>query len=132
MKKLFVFFATLFICISLFAEKSKLSVSVNKKNGEVVTSAEKVVKVGYIITTGDNFMVGADIDEAKDGYAYEYLRTVASYTGWKYEYVEVEDSTAKPVFNLLKAKRAFCARYMPDILPKETTKTKASDDLLNW
>ena len=87
MKKLFVFFATLFICISLFAEKSKLSVSVNKKNGEVVASAEKVVKVGYIITTGDNFMVGADSDEVKDGYAYEYLRTVASYTGWKYEYV---------------------------------------------
>lgn len=48
------------------------------------------------------------------------------------EYVEVEDSTAKPVFNLLKAKRAFCARYMADILPKESTKTKASDDLLNW
>lgn len=48
------------------------------------------------------------------------------------EYVEVEDSNAKPVFNLLKAKRAFCARYMADILPKENAKTKASDDLLNW
>lgn len=48
------------------------------------------------------------------------------------EYIEVEDSTAKPVFNLLKAKRAFCAKYMADILPKETPKTKASDDLLNW
>lgn len=87
MKKLFLFFITLFITLSLFAEKSKPSVSVNKKNKADVASVEKVVKVGYIITTGDSFMVGSDSDDEKDGYAYEYLRTVASYTGWKYEYV---------------------------------------------
>lgn len=88
MKKLFVFFATLFICTSLFAEKSKLVSSDNKKNREVVSSTQKVVKVGFIITTGDSFMVvGDDSNKQKDGYAYEYLRNLASYTGWKYEYV---------------------------------------------
>lgn len=47
-------------------------------------------------------------------------------------YVEVEDSTASPVFNLLKAKRAFCSRYMPEVLPKADAPHKVSDALLNW
>lgn len=48
------------------------------------------------------------------------------------EYVEVENSTEKPVFNILKAKRAFCARYMPEILPKESKTETAVDKLKNW
>ena len=47
--------------------------------------------------------------------------------------VSVEGSDVKPVFNLLKAKRAFCERYMSDILPKAKPKApKATDRLKDW
>lgn len=48
------------------------------------------------------------------------------------EYIEIEDSKAEPVYNLLKAKIAFCERYMPDVLPNPDDKTKASDFLKDW
>lgn len=48
------------------------------------------------------------------------------------EYIEIEDSEAKPVFNLLKAKIAFCEKYMPGLLPNTETKTKATDRIANW
>lgn len=48
------------------------------------------------------------------------------------EYIEVEDSTAEPVYNLLKAKTAFCHRYMPELLPKPEEQEKASDFLKDW
>ena len=48
------------------------------------------------------------------------------------EYIEIEDSEAKPVFNLLKAKIAFCERYMPDLLPTPEEKKKATDRIANW
>ena len=48
------------------------------------------------------------------------------------EYIDVEDSTAEPVYNLLKAKRAFCARYMPELLEKGDEPKKASDFLKDW
>ena len=48
------------------------------------------------------------------------------------EYIEIEDSTAEPVYNLLKAKIAFCEKYMPDVLPNPDDKTKASDFLKDW
>lgn len=48
----------------------------------------KTVKTGYYIDSGD-FMSGFGPEDPKDGYAYEYLQTIASYTGWEYEYVLV-------------------------------------------
>lgn len=48
------------------------------------------------------------------------------------EYIEIEDSKAEPVYNLLKAKIAFCQKYMPDVLPDPDDKTKASDFLKDW
>ena len=48
------------------------------------------------------------------------------------EYIEIEDSKAEPVYNLLKAKNAFCEKYMPDVLPNPDDKTKASDFLKDW
>lgn len=48
------------------------------------------------------------------------------------EYIEIEDSEAKPVFNLLKAKIAFCERYMSHLLPNTETKTKPTDRIANW
>lgn len=46
----------------------------------------KTVRTGYYIDSGD-FMSGFGPEDPKDGYAYEYLQTIASYTGWEYEYV---------------------------------------------
>lgn len=48
------------------------------------------------------------------------------------EYIDIEDSTAEPVYNLLKAKTAFCNRYMPEILPNPDDHKKASDFLKDW
>ena len=45
----------------------------------------KTVKVGYYFS--HNFQEGADAGSPKSGYSYEYLQKLASYTGWKYEYV---------------------------------------------
>lgn len=81
MKRFIFFFTSFFLIFSLFAGSQK-----NHNNEDSFTNVEKTVKVGYLIT-GENFMSGASHEEDKDGYAYEYLRTVASYTGWKYEYV---------------------------------------------
>lgn len=47
--------------------------------------------------------------------------------------VEIEGSAKAPVFNLLKAKYAFCKRYMPKIIPVAKEKqSKAADILANW
>jgi diguanylate cyclase (GGDEF)-like protein len=46
----------------------------------------KTVKVGYYIDSG-NFMSGFSENDPKAGFAYEYLQTIAAYTGWNYEYV---------------------------------------------
>ena len=46
----------------------------------------KTVKVGYYIDSG-NFMSGFSEDDPKYGFAYEYMQTIAAYTGWNYEYV---------------------------------------------
>ncbi len=46
---------------------------------------ETVVKVGYY--ENENFQEGAFEGAVKSGYSYEYLQKIATYTGWKYEYV---------------------------------------------
>ena len=46
---------------------------------------EKTVRVGYYFS--HNFQEGIDDTSPKSGYSYEYLQKLASYTGWKYEYV---------------------------------------------
>lgn len=46
----------------------------------------KTVKVGYYIDSG-NFMSGFSESDPKAGFAYEYMQTIAAYTGWSYEYV---------------------------------------------
>ena len=45
----------------------------------------KTVKVGYYYS--HNFQEGTNDDEVKNGYGYEYMQKIASYTGWNYEYV---------------------------------------------
>ena len=46
---------------------------------------KKPVRVGYY--ENELFQEGAEEGAVKTGYAYEYYRKLAEYTGWKYEYV---------------------------------------------
>ncbi len=48
-------------------------------------SSYKMVRIGYYASEG--FQEGDGEDTPRSGYGYEYLQKVASYTGWKYEYV---------------------------------------------
>lgn len=48
-------------------------------------SEQKTVRVGYYVNK--SFQEGTSDEDVKSGYGYEYLRKVACYTGWKYEYV---------------------------------------------
>ena len=45
----------------------------------------QVIRVGYY--QSHNFQEGMSDEEMKSGYSYEYLQKIASYTGWKYEYI---------------------------------------------
>ena len=51
----------------------------------------KTVRVGYY--ENEVFQEGARNDAVKAGYAYEYYRKLAEYTGWEYEYVYDDFST---------------------------------------
>ena len=57
-----------------------LGIQVNADAGE-----QKTVKIGYY--EAHDFQEGADYSAAKSGYSYEYIQKVASYTGWRYQYV---------------------------------------------
>ena len=66
---------SLFLCVGFLWA---FSVTVFAKDPETV-------KVGYYFS--HNFQEGTDDNSPKSGYSYEYLQKIASYTGWKYEYV---------------------------------------------
>ena len=73
MRKLTTFFAAVFLLL-LAATQS--------------TYAEKtpaMVRVGYF--ENGTFQEGAEVGAIRRGYAYEYYRKIAEYTGWQYEYV---------------------------------------------
>ena len=55
----------------------------------------KTVRVGYF-KDSRNFMSGFSEEDPRCGYAYEYLQTVSSYTGWSYEYVYGDWETLYP------------------------------------
>ena len=55
-------------------------IQVNVDAGE-----QKTVKIGEY--EAHDFQEGADDSAAKSGYSYEYIQKVASYTGWRYQYV---------------------------------------------
>ena len=54
-------------------------------NAEEQESKEKVVRVGWY----ESPLNTTDASGRRSGYAYEYQRKIAAYTGWKYEYVEI-------------------------------------------
>ena len=67
----------LFLCLVL-AAFSLLSAAVSEQGGQ------KTVRVGWYDTPFNR----KDSFGRRTGYAYEYQRKIAAYTGWKYEYVE--------------------------------------------
>lgn len=70
-----------FIAVSLFFCMGMLAFF----TGSVSAKEQETVKVGYYFS--HNFQEGTDDNSPKSGYSYEYLQKLASYTGWKYEYV---------------------------------------------
>ena len=56
-----------------------------KCNAFAAETEDKVVKVGYY--ENENFQEGASEGAVKTGYAYEYYQKIATFNGWKYEYV---------------------------------------------
>lgn len=73
--QIFPVMISIFFCMGVFVFSN---VSVSAKEQETV-------KVGYYFS--HNFQEGIDDTSPKSGYSYEYLQKLASYTGWKYEYV---------------------------------------------
>ena len=70
-----VFFIILIVCLGIMPLFSR----------NVSGDSKKTVKIGYYFS--HNFQEGVADDEVKSGYSYEYLQKLASYTGWRYEYV---------------------------------------------
>ncbi len=52
--------------------------------GAAEENDQKIIRVGYVLAAG--YQSGS-AGQPKDGFGYEYLQKIASYTGWKYEYV---------------------------------------------
>lgn len=55
--------------------------------GVLETKAKRVIRVGYPIQEG---LTMKDDEDNYYGYDYDYLMQIAQYTGWTYEFVEVE------------------------------------------
>lgn len=74
-KKLYSIFLAVIVCFCAVASM-----------GEQVHAEDvKTVKIGYY--AAKNFQDGAGDGRSKGGYSYEYIQKIASYTGWRYEYV---------------------------------------------
>ena len=43
-----------------------------------------------------------------------------------------KNGNTKKVCDMFRAKKAFCERYMPELLPKHTGKVSATEMLLKW
>ncbi len=70
--------------IGLSLVLAAVSFSISVIPVEAAEDNYETVKVGYYISQG--FQEGEE-GQLHSGYGYEYLQKVASYTGWKYEYV---------------------------------------------
>ncbi len=58
---------------------SNITVHAEEKN------EQQKIRIGWY--DADHFQEGSSEKDVKNGYAYEYLQSVASYTGWEYDYV---------------------------------------------
>ena len=49
------------------------------------------------------------------------------------EFVKIKNTDGvKPVYRHMKARKYFCEKYMPELLPKKKDKVKKSESILNW
>ena len=96
-RQIFPVMISIFFCMGVFVFSN---VSVSAKEQETV-------KVGYYFS--HNFQEGTDDTSPKSGYGYEYLQKLASYTGWKYEYIygEWNDLFEKLKNGMNKTKTSF-------------------------
>lgn len=74
------------LCVSMFP----CAIYASNENAEITEDTEsavntRIVRVGYY--QARDFQEGTEESAYKSGYGYEYLQRIASYTGWKYEYV---------------------------------------------
>ena len=74
-RQIFPVMISIFFCMGVFVFS----------NVSVFAKEQETVKVGYYFS--HNFQEGTDDTSPKSGYGYEYLPKLASYTGWKYEYI---------------------------------------------
>lgn len=68
-----------------FLNKLIISIFIILSSFALFAEETLTVKVGYFYFPG--YQEGSSDEERKDGYGYEYLQKIASYTGWRYEYV---------------------------------------------
>lgn len=78
-KGMYIVLALLVVSLSLVYKCNVLA------EGSDEEDEETIVKVGYY--ENENFQEGAADGAVKSGYAYEYFQKIATYTGWRYEYV---------------------------------------------
>lgn len=82
-------FACISFCLSCVSVFSCITYA-NDENAVLTENTESasdtgIVRVGYY--QAHDFQEGTEESAYKSGYGYEYLKRIASYTGWKYEYV---------------------------------------------
>lgn len=82
-KKLVLFIAIIGVIFSSFS---------------LAKAKEKVIKVGFPIQEG---LTEKDEHGNYSGYTYDYLREIAQYTGWTFEFVEVEGDINQQLITLL-------------------------------
>ncbi|WP_026515837.1 transporter substrate-binding domain-containing protein [Butyrivibrio sp. MC2021] len=92
LKKFRYYFSIILLCVAFCTDFFALSVDAAPEN------VPKTVKVGYY--QNEVFEDGAYEGAVKKGYAYEYYRKLAEYTGWNYEYVYGDFVT---IYNMLLA-----------------------------
>ncbi|MCR5595397.1 MAG: transporter substrate-binding domain-containing protein [Lachnospiraceae bacterium] len=102
MKKSHNIYRILAMITSFLIVFSALSINVLSADNE--SASNRRVRVGWY--NSDHFQEGTNSSDIKSGYSYEYLQSVANYTGWEYEYVygswsELYDAFIKGDIDLL-------------------------------
>ncbi|MEG0360629.1 MAG: transporter substrate-binding domain-containing protein [Longicatena sp.] len=87
------------IKLPIFVILSMLLLAVFFYNAPLKAEEEQVLRVAYPIQKG---LTTKDENGKYEGYSYEYLQEIAQYTGWKYEFVEVDGDINQQLTTLLE------------------------------